>query len=378
VAVDVLRQLLDTDLSSLQFMLDVFENKHLIRRHENSYGFHHQLKRDYCEEKLLPAHIRNSYLIELLPCSDKVPDELFADMESLYNMTEPRLKMKVERVLADMQGVMEWYEKGSVEDTLNMLNRYHHVLDFDDLLFLLENALFYYESWRDQPDSIEQQFRDDFQPLKKMIDNILDMYPYELCSNDSDRKYYLAIKIRTEIDDLAQTFHEKFNIFISYNDDEDELFTPIFRLTDQFLNDSDFLMKTYQILGDVFIYAYLFSELEPDPDNDWTIFGRRQDGQRINKSIAHLEGLRILSEPSKKDEYIKSYQQIFDNLFSLPPSEFIFDPLTAEFLKFHEENIIKDYPDMMDKMSEFLTGFYSVYPKLENEKSKDSTPDLSI
>lgn len=369
VAVEVLQQLLDTDLFSLQSMLDVFEDKYLIKRQENSYEFHHQLKRDYCEEKLLPAHIRKNYLIELLPFSDEVPNELFADMESLYNMTEPRLKLKVERVLADMLEVMESYEEGEVQFTLNMLNRYHHVLDFKNVLYLLENVLHYYENWRDQPNSIEQQFRDDFHQLKKIIDHILDTYPYELCSNDDERKYYFAIKIRTGINDLAQTFHEKFNINFSCAEGEDELFTPIFRLTDQFLNDSDFLRETYQILGDIYIYTLLFYEREPDPDHDWSIFGRGKD-QDINKSVLHLEGLRILSEPSKKDEYIKGYQQIFETLFSLPPTEFIFHPLLKEFFEYHEENIIKDYSEMLDKMYRYHS-YVNDYENSEDESIQD-------
>jgi hypothetical protein len=313
----------------------------LIRRQESKYEFHHQLKRDFCEDNFLPDHIKYDYLIELLPYPDLslywaffYDNEIYLK-EKFMNLTEPRLKEKVEGLLRHIEDDLD-----IPENTINVLHKYYKVLSMDTILYYIELAVFY-----EYGAELERYI--DFHPLKTKIDHIIEakkLYDFSLYEDNATLKErFVRIKIRSEIYDLLQIFYEEYLKISPPKGDEAynaryELLPPILKLTDIFLSNNNFLDKTYEILLDI---IYLHLEYP-----GW-------ENQDVYKSIAHLQGLRILNNPEKKDEYMSSYKEYFDKIFSLQSH---MDYLTTmDFFKFHEKHIMKNYPEMLSKVSKYIS-----------------------
>lgn len=351
IDIEILHQLMNINPSSLQRIIDIFESNYLIRRQESKYEFHHQLKRDFYKDSFLTDHIINKYFIELLPFNelgvfygDAYDNEMYLK-EEFFNMSEPRLKEKVE-------GLLSYIEVDDMpENTINVLHKYYKVLPIYRVLYCIESALFYYA----QELNLERYI--DFHPLKAKIDHIIvakKLYDITLYENDDALKgLFTFVKIRSEIYDLLQIFYEEYfkisppkgdKVFVPC-----ELLSPILKLTDIFLSNNNFLDKTYEILLDIYhIYLHFDSsrhsgylDLPPISPQDFY------------NSIAHLQGLRILNNQEKRDEYLGAYKEYFDKLFSFPFSKDY--STTMKFLEFHERHILKDYPEMLDRMSKYIS-----------------------
>ncbi|OGW54289.1 MAG: hypothetical protein A2Y81_07730 [Nitrospirae bacterium RBG_13_43_8] len=352
---EILHRLLNIDRLSLQHIIDTFESNYLLRRQENKYEFHHQLKRDFCEDNFLPDSIKYDYLIELLvyPDFSFYLCPLFYDNErylkdKFMNLTEPRLKEKAEGLLRNIE------DDDVPENHINVLHKYYKVLSVDSILYHIELALDEYYA--------ERYFGEryiNFHPLKEKIDHLIkakklyDVSLYEtdpalkisLHDDKTPEERFARIKIVSKQYDLLQTFYEEYlKISPPWGEEAHrehmfdwEFLRLVLKLTDIFLSNNNFLDKTYKTLSDIYFY------LEYAGWHD----------QDIYTSIAHLQGLRILSNPEKKDEYLNNYKEYFDKIFSLPFTKEY--SIAMNFLEYHKKYIMKDYPEMLSKVSKYIS-----------------------
>ncbi len=356
ISYDVLRCVLELDSHSLQYILDIFERDYIIKKQNDIYAFHHQLKKDYCEEKLLPDNIKPDYITELAMCYENQEKRSFN---------------------ADI-----FVEFPYLNDLFRNLNEPH----LEEKIHFLFNVVYYPDSKLDvlyaYKDRLsKEKMKDYLDYVISIINDNIDLYPIawideveDLCSEKNIDKLdslYFDLK-DSEYNGIAYEFSKKCGI----EPKDYRTFLPIYKISKKLFEDSKLIEETYNKLDNISVYFELDFEKNR---SDWNLF-RLQD---LYKSIIHITGLLVLTIPSEKERYIKEYIKFFDKLFSLPNisvASYMIDNISCDFIIFHYKRILKDYPETLNKVSSFIykiaciseenIKFYEIMNKVKRDKNE--------
>lgn len=374
IHINLLRKLLASDIQSFQSILDILERDCIIKRAQDMYEFHHQLKKDYCYERFLPSNIQPDYYVDIraMYTEYRIRNHIevmtnshfkifFDDNKELWpfegdhlkdeykKLSEPRLREKVNWLL------FEASEDLLPNAIVEILYQYANILEKDDILYALDELL--HDCYRIELEGELGTLQNvNFHSLRKIIEQIFSIKKindFEQYHDNHYKRVYFNIKIRIEIEELLLTFHERYNIIDFENYPySDELSTPIFKLTDIFLNNRNFLLETYETLENIYFYFEFAKEKEYDDAPQRYL--RLHDEIDIYKSFIHLLALLILAEQKKKDEYTVQYLGFLDKLLSALPPEMEMNSETIEFLEFHKNFVLKQYPGIADRISDLI------------------------
>lgn len=417
IHVHILKELLELDLYDLQYVLDVFENNHIIKKQFDSsrhlnyehnvyfeaileimvsdredievhlpqhewnedsildvfkndrsnsviepdyvYEFNHELKAEYYFKNNLSISFISDYFIMVTKHYQYYAFyDLFFDgiylRDMFRNLSEPHLKEKLNFLLVRASNSL------SPEASLDVLYKYESFFTVEEILQGIEEALFSFRVLRAY--NFAKRYVD-FHSLKKTIDYFFDkrklddLMPYD----DEHLSLYSFIKYRIEIEELIQDLREEYGIR-DYRESIkfDELFIPIFKFSDRFLSDEKLLKETYGKLYSISSYFEF---------NPGQIIFYRWQGQDIYKSIAHISGLLMLAEPYEREKLIADYLNYFThNLFLLPEPIHGFKTEEAiEFFKFHKRHFLKDYPEVLDIISYRISNIIDKKVELKKE-----------
>ena len=273
--------------------------------------------------------------------------------EEYKQLSEPRLREKVKWLLHMAS------EDSSRNAMVEILYNYANILREEDILNALEELLF--DGYGIELDGeMETLHTVNFHFLRKQIEQIFQMKKMDdfiQYHDDYYKRLYYNINIRIEIEELLLTFHEKYNIIDFDNYPRfAELSIPIFNLTDIFLNNHHFLLETYKILENIYLYFEYAKECDA-PERYLSL----HDDIDIYKSFIHLLALIILTAQEKKDEYAEQYLLFLNKLVRFMPQEITSNSETTEFAEFHKNFAFKQYP----KVAEIISDIISALPHRE-------------